>query len=343
MAAEVTVLPTAKTLRRLRRTALAAALNQAFTQSSRLASVMPLARPKRYGVRVERDVAWRAPLPTEPTGHLLDLWRPVDAQGPLPVVLYLHGGGFRGCSKDTHWPLCIAFARAGYLVVNVNYRLAPQHRFPAAAADAAEAWAWAVQNVAAHGGDPDRIVVAGESAGGNLAAVVGVITSWRRPEPWARAAFDLGKQPVALSPACGILQVSDPQRFSRRRPIPTLTQDIISNCFHVYVGEDADPDADHGLADPLLVFERAPAPDRPIPPTFLLVGTADPLLDDTRRLAAALATRGVQHELKVYPGMEHAFHAWVIRAQAAQCWADQLAFLAPITGAIDRQQAAAAR
>jgi acetyl esterase len=140
---------------------------------------------------------------------------------------------------------------------------------------------------------------------------------------------------VALAPACGILQVSDPLRFSRRKAhLPTVTQDVISSCFYSYIGDHARLQLDAGLADPLLVFEDAAPPDRPIPPMFLLCGTKDPLLDDTRRMAAALAARGVRHAVEYYPGQEHAFHAWVLRPQARRAWADQLRFLAPYTGAL---------
>ncbi|MDP2315004.1 MAG: alpha/beta hydrolase [Pseudomonadota bacterium] len=317
----------------LGRDTLAGLLNQGFARSSRAARLLPVARPDRHGVALESNVAWRAPLPGEPDAHLLDVYRPVGTAGPLPVVLYLHGGGFRGLDKDTHWVMGLGFARAGYLVFNVNYRLAPRHRFPAAAEDACEAWIWAVRNAARYGGDPARIVVAGESAGANLAAVVGVATAWRRDEPWARAAYDEGVVPCALAPACGILQVSDPGRFVRRRPIGRIANAVIEGCFYGYVGDREDPHGDHGLADPLVVVERAPPPDRAVAPTFLSVGTRDPLLDDTRRFAAALTGHGASVEARYYPGMEHAFHAWLVRPQARQCWADQLGFLGRYSGA----------
>ena len=77
---------------------------------------------------------------------------------------------------------------------------------------------------------------------------------------------------------------------------------------------------------------RAGAPDRPLAPTVLAVGTADPLIDDTRRYAKAVERHGGAVEARYYPGMEHAFHAWLVRPQSRKCWEDQLAFLAPYTG-----------
>src|SRR5262245_57988665 len=87
---------------------------------SRTARLHPAARPRRHGVQVLRDVRYA-------DGHgadrLLDVYQPVGRPGPLPVVLYVHGGGFRILSKDSHWMMALAFARHGYLVFNINYRL----------------------------------------------------------------------------------------------------------------------------------------------------------------------------------------------------------------------------
>src|SRR5205807_573152 len=81
------------------------------------------------------------------------------------------------------------------------------------------------------------------------------------------------------------------------------------------------------LADPVVALERGAAPDRPLPPFFLPVGTADPLLDDTRRLKAALDRLGVRCDARYYAREPHAFHALVFRPNAQKCWADAFAFL----------------
>jgi acetyl esterase len=320
-----------------RRHLLAGSLVRAFHGASLLGRYLPYAQPQRHGLQVQRDVAWREPVAGDSRAHLLDVWSPGRMSGALPVVLYLHGGGFRGLSKDTHWVMAVGFARAGYLVFNVNYRLAPQFPFPAGAEDACAAFAWVVENAARFGGDPRRIVVAGESAGANLSAVVGVATSWRRPEPFARQVFDLGVQPMALSPACGILQVSRPQRFRDEAKTWWFQQDVIDNCFHVYIGPNEDMAPERGLADPLLIFEGDDPPDRPLPPFFLGCGTADPILGDTRRLEKALKKRGVHHEAQYYPGGVHAFQAFYMMPQARKFHSDQLRFLAEVGGAPDYQ------
>ena len=129
----------------------------------------PLANPSRHGVEVLRDIQYREGDVPE---HRLDVWRPVERAAPLPVVVYVHGGAFRFLSKDTHWVMALSFASRGYLVFNVGYRLAPRHPFPAAVEDVCDAWRFILAQAEALGGDPTRIVVAGESAGANLATTL---------------------------------------------------------------------------------------------------------------------------------------------------------------------------
>ena len=289
---------------------------------ARAGSLHPRARPARHRVEVEKDLRYRAGTGRE---HVLDLYRPIGRPGPLPVVFYVHGGAFQILSKDTHWMMGLAFARHGYLVVNISYRLAPRHRFPAAIDDTCAAWLWLLRNVVRLGGDPARIVVAGESAGGNLISALTLATCQRRAEPYARAVFDAGVVPRAAMPFCALLEVSRGDRFGRRRPLPPWLDGMMRSVGSAYLGDR--PPADCGLADPLCVFERAEGFDRPLPPFFAPVGTRDPLLDDTRRLEKALARLQVPCEARYYPDEIHAFHALVWRRQARACWRDALAVL----------------
>jgi acetyl esterase len=262
---------------------------------------------------------------------LLDVYRPIRRRGPLPVVLYVHGGGFRILSKDTHWVMGIAFARRGYLVFNINYRLAPQHPFPAAIEDACTALAWVHENAARFGGDPTRLALAGESAGANLVTSLAIATSWQRPEPWARRLWDLGVRPSAALPACGILQVSDTDRFHRRKPLSSFLRDRLGEVEHAYLQgypqETGAGGAPLDLADPLVWLEDAPPPGRPLPAFLAGVGTADPLLDDTRRLKVALDRRQVPCDVHYYPREPHAFHAFFWRPNARAFWRESYAFL----------------
>jgi acetyl esterase len=298
-----------------------AAVSAGFLRSlSSAARLHPDSRPERHDVEVIPDIAY---LPGGDPAHLLDVYRPTNHPRPLPIVIYIHGGGFRLLSKDTHWLMGLVFARFGYLVFNISYRLAPRHRYPAAIADAAAAYAWVVENAARYGGDPSRIVVAGESAGGNLATALSVVSCYRRPEPWAQRVFDTGVVPGVTIPFCAILQVSSPDRFGARRRLPFWLDDILRDVATSYLVPDGGACE---LADPLCLLERGEPPDRPLPAFFVPVGTRDPLLDDSRRLKRALDALGVPCTAMYYPGEVHAFHALVWRKEARRCWRDSLAF-----------------
>jgi acetyl esterase len=308
----------------LRRRAGALIIDNFFRGLASAGKLHPKARPSRHGVEVIPDVAYRS---TGRSEHLLDVYRPIDASGPLPVVLYVHGGGFRILSKDTHWLMGLQFARSGYVVFNVNYRLAPEHPFPAALEDVCDALAWVSEHARAYGGDPERLVFAGESAGANLVTSLAIATSWERPEPYARLAWETGLRASAVVPACGMLQVTRPERLFAKRKLSPFLQDRINEVSRAYVGAHEASGADVELADPLLILEQGAPPDRPLAPMFAPVGTKDPLLDDTRRLKRAMDELGTPCEVRYYEGEVHAFHAAIWRPNAQRCWTDTFTFL----------------
>jgi acetyl esterase/lipase len=313
---------------RLRRHAGALVVDNFFRGIATVGRWHPRAKPERHNVRVEHDVEY---LPTGLAEHRLDVYRPVTGgeAGALPAVLYVHGGGFRILSKDTHWVMALAFARQGYVVFNVSYRLAPAHPFPTPLADVCAAFAWVVGNAARFGADPTRLVLAGESAGANLVTALAAATAYERPEPWARAAWELGVVPRAVLPACGMLQVSEPERFRERWPrMSPFVYDRLAEVSEAYLDgyRGASPEA-LDLADPLVLLERGRTPERKLPPFLATVGTKDPLLDDTRRLKGALDALGVECEAHYYPGEMHAFHALVWRPNARRFWAHTYRFL----------------
>jgi acetyl esterase len=307
---------------RARRRAGAAVVDGFFQGASRLGQLLPASRPEVHGVEVIRD------LPYVDSGdcmHLVDVYRPIRPPrafvrgGRLPAIVYLHGGGFRICSKDSHWLPGLIFARRGYVVFNASYRLSPRHPFPAAIEDCCRLLEWVAANGERYGADLDRVGFAGESAGANLATSLTLCTTFRRDEPYARAAFDAGIVPRAAMPAMGLLQVSDPSRFAK---LPRFLRDRIEEVVESYLPDGAP----HDLADPLVLLEREDAPDRPLPAFHAICGTADPLIGDTRRLAAALAARGVEHEVSYWPRGVHAFHMFVFLEQARAAWTEMLGF-----------------
>jgi acetyl esterase/lipase len=147
-------------------TALAAAV------SVLLAAADGLPTEASTRVTTHFDISYNAPgLPET----LLDVYEPTaGGSGSLPVVMYIHGGGWRGGDKRTAQPLLTRLADAGYVVVSIDYRLAPEHSYPAQVEDCTAALEWIHEHISSYGGDRSRIAVAGHSAGGHLAALLGV-------------------------------------------------------------------------------------------------------------------------------------------------------------------------
>lgn len=309
----------------LRKQAGSAVITNLFKGLGALVRLDPRSKPEKHGVRHLRNIPY---ISTGNPAHTLDVFIPADSPGPHPVVFYAHGGGFRILSKETHFGMAMQFARRGYLVVNINYRLSGERAFPAAFEDSCQAYCWMCENIEGFGGDLDRLVVAGESAGANLVTGLTVAACYRRDEPYARAVFDTEVVPRVTAAACGILQVSNIERFTEQPRLSRFVAQRLEEVSDAYIlAEHPTEDPALDFADPLLFLERAEPPTRPLPAFFLPVGTRDILLDDTRRLGAALDRMGVENQTCYYPGEVHAFHAFVWREQAQACWADQFAFL----------------
>ncbi len=283
---------------------------------------MPRMRQRMSACRLIEDIEYARP-GGEPL--LLDILQPVGA-GPHPVLIYLHGGGFAIGSKRTHRALAAAYASQGYLVCNVDYRLAPKHPFPAAVEDACAAWLWAAEHVSDYAGDPQRIGLAGESAGANLALAVTLACCTPRPEPFAAPLFERGLQPHAALLYCGFLQTSKPERY-RRAGVSALAAGIATDASRSYLGKFAQhPGAEHALADPLCLVEAMTRAQN-LPPIFIAAGLADPVAADSQRLEDALKRLRSEHAAHYYPGETHAFHVMFWREQAIRCWRDSFEFL----------------
>jgi acetyl esterase len=309
------------------------AFHGVFTTLAKAGGLSRELRDAQRSVEVIRDVAYGP----HPVAHRLDIYRPRFAPRPLPVLLYIHGGAFVLCSKETHASIALINAQeTGYLVFNVNYRLAPAYPYPAAIEDCCDAYRWVVENAARYGGDVRRIVVAGESAGGNLALGVGVAATYRRPEAYARRVFDTGVVPVGLMPLMPYLQASDPLRWIGQPGIGYFSLSVVKDIALAYLGHHGPASADTLMADPVRVLESCGAPQRPFPAVFSGVGTADLCCSDVRRLEAACVTLGLPMRAHYYENEVHAFHAMRWREAARRFWKESIAFMQSLDPAFRR-------
>jgi acetyl esterase len=308
----------ARRLKRLR----ARSIETGFAAFAAVHERLPVMQKFLKRLDIHKDVAYGA-LPSQK----LDIYRPASpAKGDLgwPVVLYVHGGAFSLCSKDTHRNLAAVHAAQGFLTFNIDYRLAPKHPFPAGLEDACTALAWVFQHAASYGGDPANIVIAGESAGGNLVLAATACTVLTRPEPWAKAVYGLPLKAVMSIMPC--LQVSDPDHRGVSSP---LVRGVLHDMARAYLGKNTQASADNLLADPIRWLEQA----RPeaFPAVWSGVGTADLCAHDTRRLQTLCTQQGWHGQFDYYPDEGHAFHLLWWKANSKQYWRDCFSFLKTVS------------
>jgi acetyl esterase len=213
-----------------------------------------------------------------------------DTGGNLPITVFFHGGGFVIGNLDSHDNICRCLARrSGSLVVSVDYRLAPETRFPGAVKDACAALAWVHRNAREIGGDASRIAVAGDSAGGNLAAVAA--QHWRDHGPALR--HQLLLYPVTDWRA-------DTESYRNYAKGYFLTWDMMNWFTQQYLPDDKA--ADDLRASPLRSRDLSG-----LASATVITAEYDPLRDEGEAYARAMRAAGVAVELHRWPGQIHGF------------------------------------
>lgn len=230
-----------------------------------------------------------------PAGHIpARLYRP-QGQVPLPLLVYFHGGGFVLGDIDSHDNLCRALANAlPALVLSVDYRLAPENKYPAAADDAYSATCWAAENARELGADSARLLIGGDSAGGNLAAVTCLRARDQRGPAIAHQ--------LLLYPVCD----NDLTRNSYQR-IGTgyfLDAEMMGWFWKQYLNSPAE--AKQPFACPLKADTL-----EGLPSATVVTGEFDPLCDEGEAYAARLAEAGVSTRHLHVPGAIHGFLSFI--------------------------------
>jgi acetyl esterase len=248
------------------------------------------------------------PIPGPAGDIVVRVYRPAVADTEaLPILVYAHGGGFVFCDLDSHDGLCRRFANMiPAVVVSVGYRLAPEHRWPAAAEDVYAATQWVVGNALELGGDSERIVVGGDSAGGNLAAVTALMAR-------DRGGPSLAAQLLLYPVIAADFDTESYRLFGKGyyNPRPALQW-----YWDQYVPSAAD--RKHPYASPLNADLHG------LPPAVVVIAGHDPLRDEGIAFGNALEAAGVTTVQRHYDGGVHGFMTMpmldlVKRARAEVC------------------------
>ncbi|MGE0416393.1 MAG: alpha/beta hydrolase [Acetobacteraceae bacterium] len=227
-----------------------------------------------------------------PGGSLaLRIYTP-QGEGPFPLMVFFHGSGFVVCSLDTHDGMCRNLcAGASCVVVSVDYRLAPEAKFPAAPEDCLAATRWVAMNAGALNGDPSRIVVAGDSAGGNLAAVTAL-----------RIRDEGGPPLVGQLLIYPVTDYHDPGTPSMAENAEGygLTRKGMEWFWNHYLSDPSQ--AAHPHACPIKANDLGG-----LPPAYVITAEFDPLRDEAEYYADALSRAGVPTKMRRWDGMNHGF------------------------------------
>jgi acetyl esterase len=264
------------------------------------------------------------PVPIKPVGSIVDrtipgpggelalrIYTPAGS-GPFPLLMYFHGGGWVLCNLDTHDALSRDLCQgSGCIVVSVDYRLAPEHKFPAAVDDSVAATRWTVSHANSLNADAGRVAVSGDSAGGNLAAVTALRL---RDESGPRLLAQLLVYPITAyhtPPTPSYIANADGYFLTRSGMIWFWDHYLRSAA-----------DALNPWAAPLAARDHSR-----LPPALVITAEYDPLRDEGRLYAEKLRAAGVATKLTDYAGMVHGFFGSVNYAQGAQAMADACLWL----------------
>jgi acetyl esterase len=241
-------------------------------------------KPKLPAGRIERD---DIPGPNGPIK--VEIVRPVEGE-PIGTLVYYHGGGFIIGDIDSHQAHAIRIANSARVVVmNVDYRLAPEHAFPQGVDDAIAAAEWAAQNLGRLGGTGKPLAVGGDSAGGNFAAVTAIVCR--------DAGIKLGAQVLLY-------------------PVTNMASDNNPDIRKAYFGDDYEKNCRSLKASPVLARLEGAAP------TIMAVGSHDFLYQDNLAFAAALRAAKVPLVLREFPTLNHGFFSYTAIAPVCEAAAE---------------------
>jgi acetyl esterase len=215
--------------------------------------------------------------------------RPTDG---WPILVYFHGGGWVIATLDTYDSSCRALCNsADCIIISVHYRQAPEYPWPAAVEDAFEAYRWTIDNAETIGGNPDKIAVGGESAGGNLAAVVSLL---------AREEGLIPVHQLLIYPVTDLVDGQTSISAQENAEAKPLNQAMLNWFYDQYVNSDV-------LRTNFKISPMFAETHANLPPTTIILAEIDPLRHDGESYAAKLQTAGVPVQIKIFEGVTHEF------------------------------------
>lgn len=249
--------------------------------------------------------------------NLLDVYRPKKEQGNLPVIVSVHGGGWVYGDKEVYQFYCMSLAQRGFAVVNFNYRLAPEHKFPAQLEDVNEVVGWILEHTEKYGFDPEHIFMVGDSAGAHLAGLYCCICTDAAYASAYPFQVPRGFVPTAAALNCGVY-VPIPRGDVR----PLEREDVSALPEALMPGGGTPEEAE--LID--LTEHITPA----FPSTFFMTATEDFCRPQAAYLESALKKQGVPYTFKLYEDgkrpLEHVFHVNMRNEAGRMCNEDECNF-----------------
>ena len=243
--------------------------------------------------------------------QLLDVYRPKDVEGKLPVIVSVHGGGWVYGTKETYQFYCMSLAQRGFAVVNYSYRLAPEHRYPAQIEDTNAVIKWIIGNGDAYGFDTDNVFAVGDSAGGHLLSVYAAMLN---DEAYAKHyGIDTpeGFRFNAIALNCGLYR----QEYTRKGTAARLLNDLLPKG---WTREDLD------------MLNSTDKIRQGYPPTYVMSANGDFLRGQVDLIVPELEKNGIPHVVKIYGDekntLGHVFHVIMKLKDAALCNDEECAF-----------------
>jgi len=243
--------------------------------------------------------------------QLLDVYRPKDVEGKLPVIVSVHGGGWVYGTKETYQFYCMSLAQRGFAVVNYSYRLAPEHRYPAQIEDTNAVIKWIIGNGDAYGFDTDNVFAVGDSEGGHLLSVYAAMLN---DEAYAKHyGIDTpeGFRFNAIALNCGLYR----QEYTRKGTAARLLNDLLPKG---WTREDLD------------MLNSTDKIRQGYPPTYVMSANGDFLRGQVDLIVPELEKNGIPHVVKIYGDekntLGHVFHVNMKLKDAALCNDEECAF-----------------